>query len=160
MQDLIISKYVLFFEQNGTCLLFNSKDNSFLELKKDLYEELVTIQEEGESSLFDDDEFVNKLVELGILTTRLDDQAFLDDIILKNKLCKTTFYCSLTQFTLHSLNDNYFLEISNTEPFVIVNGASIVTLLLYVNFKYELFITLKFFALIIHPTTFLLDVTV
>lgn len=111
----MISKYVFFFEQNNTYLLFNSKNNSFLELTKDLYEELLIIKNDGESSLFDDEEIVNKLLDSGILTTEFDDKAFLDDIIFKHNLLfysKETMGLTLAPTIACNLKCPYCFEVS------------------------------------------------
>ena len=86
MQDLIISKYVLLFEQNGIFLLFNSKNISFLELTKDLYDGLLSMNINANPTFLKNKTIVNKLIELGVLTTEMDDQSFLDSLILKHNL--------------------------------------------------------------------------
>ena len=83
---MIVSKYVLLFEQDNMYFLFNSKNNSFLELNKDLYEELLSFKKGEDSFLLEDDAIVKSLVDLGVLTTDIDDQSFLDGIILKQNL--------------------------------------------------------------------------
>jgi len=55
-----------------------------MELTEDLYEKLITMQKTGKSSLLEDKDIVDKLTESGILTTKLEDQSFLDEIILKH----------------------------------------------------------------------------
>lgn len=83
---MIVSKYVLLFEQDNMYFLFNSKNNSFLELNKDLYEELLSFKKGEDSFLLEDDAIVKSLVDLGVLTTDIDDQSFLDGIILKQNI--------------------------------------------------------------------------
>lgn len=91
MLNRIVSKYVVLFEYNNTYLLFNSKNNSFLELNEDLYRDLLACQKGEETFLFDDVEMTRTLEENGILTTELEDQNFLDELILKHNL---VFYSS------------------------------------------------------------------
>lgn len=83
---MVISKYVLLFEKNGTYLLFNSKNMSFLELTKDLYDELQRIKSNKVSTLFSDRATVSRLVELGVFTTVADDLSFLDELILRHHI--------------------------------------------------------------------------
>lgn len=86
MDKMIVSKYVLIFEKNNTYLLFNSKNRSFLELTKELYEELLAFRDGRSSLILEEAELVEQLTDLGVLTTKEEDQAFLDEIILRHNI--------------------------------------------------------------------------
>ena len=79
-----ISRYVILFSYGETYLLYNSKNGLFLELSKDLYNDISDFAKEKSKSILEDSVLVESLKSYDILTTEQDDNIFVDQLVMED----------------------------------------------------------------------------
>lgn len=84
MGKLKFSRYAILFEYNSLCLLFNSRNSSFLELNKDLYYDLQDFKNGNSVAILNDQEICQQLHNMQVLVTEEEDNCFYEQMLLES----------------------------------------------------------------------------
>lgn len=97
MGKLKFSRYAILFEYNSLCLLFNSRNSSFLELNKDLYYDLQDFKNGNSVAILNDQEICQQLHNMQVLVTEEEDNCFYEQMLLESY--QSSFYTDTLTIT-------------------------------------------------------------